>query len=260
MIISHKYKYVFAEIPHTASHSIAHQLLTHYDGEQILGHHSNITLFMGQATKETKGYFKFATIRNPLDTAVTDYNKLLGNHKGQYTNPDQLLKNGGFVTDQHLREFAFIHDNDADFSAFFKRFRNKLYNNWFLVGDQHYDHIIRFESLQDGFSEALNKIGIEQVEPVGHANPTKMKKKKFDEFYTPEIYADVAKSYGPFLQKWGYGFPESWGELDIPLSSKLQFGLLTGGARFAANFMALDQDDPTLSKIKQWVDKATRRK
>lgn len=259
MIVSHKYKYVFAEIPHTASHSIAQQLLTHYEGEQILGHHSNITLFMGQADKETRKYFKFATVRNPLDTAVTDYNKLLGNHKGQYTNPDQLLSNGGFVTPQHLREFAFIHDNNADFPAFFRKFRNKLYNNWFLVGDQHYDHIIRFENLQASFSEVLQKLGIEQVEPIGHANPTKLKKKRFDEFYTPDIYADVARSYGPFLKKWGYGFPEAWGEVSIPLASKIQFGLLDGAARVASNYFTLDQNHPQLARIKRMIDKLTSR-
>ena len=259
MIISHKYRYVFAEIPHTASHSIAHQLLKHYGGEQIHRHHSNITIFMGQADAKTRGYFKFASIRNPLDTAVTDYNKLLGNHKGQYTKEAALLRNGGFVTEQHLREFDFIHDNNADFPTFFRKFRNKLYNNWFLIGHRHYDHIIRFESLQDSFAQVLRKLGIEQVEAVGHTNPTRMKKKVFGEYYTPDVYGEVARSYGPFLQKWGYGFPSEWGDLKIPLTSTLQFRALDGAANLAANHFTIDQDNRALSRIKQALDKFTSR-
>lgn len=257
MIISHKYKYVFAEIPHTASHSIAHELLTHYAGEQIHRHHSNITIFMGHANETTKNYFKFASIRNPLDTAVTDYNKLLGNHKGQYTNESQLLKNGGFVTEEHLREFNFIHENNADFPAFFRQFRSKLYNNWFLVGHQHYDHIIRFENLQESFSEVLGRLGIEQVAAIGHTNPTRMKKKGFAEFYTPDIYGDVARCYGPFLEKWGYGFPPEWGPLRVPLSSRMQFRALDSTANIAANHFTVDQDNAVLSRIKRTIDRLT---
>src|SRR5690606_30771815 len=121
MIVSHKYKYVFVEVPHTGSHSVSQQLLEHYAGEQTLRHHGNITLFLSRASREEKSYFKFATVRNPLDTAVTDYTKMLGNHKGQFTNPEMLLENGGFITKQHLEEFHFIHANNADFPTFFKK-------------------------------------------------------------------------------------------------------------------------------------------
>lgn len=214
---------------------------------------------MGSANQTTRDYFKFASIRNPLDTAVTDYNKLLGNHKGQYTNPASLIENGGFVTKQHLEEFNFIHSTNASFADFFRRFRNKLYNNWFLVGHQHYDHIIRFEDLQSSFSEALSKLGINQVEAIGHVNPTRMKKKHFSDFYPPEIYADVARSYGPFLEKWGYGFPESWGEIEVPVASRIQFNAMDKAAYLVAQRFTIDQDHRALSRVKRVIDSFTSR-
>lgn len=260
MIISHKYRYVFVEVPHTGSHSIAQQLLKHYAGEQIVRHHANITLFLAKASREERAYFKFATVRNPLDTAVTDYTKMLGNHKDQFTNPKALIENGGFITKQHLAEYRFIHENNADFPAFFKRFRNKLYNNWFLVGEQHFDYVIRFESLQDSFAEVLKRIGIEQQEPLPHVNPTKLKRKRFVEFYTPDIYPDAARAYGPFLNKWGYGLPPEWGPVAIPKSAELQFRLLDGVGRIASNHFALDPDHPFIARTKAFVDRLTSRR
>lgn len=260
MIVSHKYRYVFVEVPHTGSHSISQQLLENYAGEQTLRHHGNVTLFLGRATWEERRYFKFATVRNPLDAAVTDYTKMLGNHKDQFTNPDMLLENGGFITKRHLEEFRFIHSNGAGFPSFFKKFRNKLYNNWFLIGDQHFDYVIRFEALQENFAEVLRRIGIDQKEPLRHVNPTRLKRKRFAEFYTPGIYADVARSYGPFLRKWGYGFPPEWGNLTIPKSSELQFRTLDRMARIASNHLTLDPDNPTLAKAKSWIDRATSRR
>ncbi|MEO0578888.1 MAG: hypothetical protein AAFZ58_09380, partial [Pseudomonadota bacterium] len=180
-------------------------------------------------------------------------------HKGQYTNPAMLIENGGHITADHLREFNFIRDNNADFSAFFAKFRAKLYNNWFLVGDQHLDYVIRFENLQDGFSEVLSRLDIEQEEPIPHVNRTKGKEQSFEDFFAPDVHAMVAASYGPFMQKWGYSFPESWGDVRIPTWSQVQFQALDGAARIAAGFMTLDPDHPVLHRAKKTVDFATRK-
>jgi len=259
MIISHKHRFVFVEIPHTGSHSISEQLVKHYGGEPILRKHANVTQFLGQASVEERAYFKFATVRNPLDTATTDYSKLKNDHKGQFTNPAMLIENGGHVTRDHLSEFNFIRDNAAEFPAFFKAFRGRLYNNWFLVGDQHFDLVIRFENLQRGFSEVLERLGVEQVEEIPHVNRTTGKESSYEDFFTPEIYGLAAACYGPFMKKWGYAFPASWGALSVPRWSRLQFSAIDGAARTAAALMTLDPDHPLLHRMKKTLDAATRR-
>jgi len=260
MIISHEHRFVFVEIPHTASHSIAQQLIAHYGGKPILRKHANVTQFLGSATAEEKSYFKFATVRNPLDTAATDYAKLKGNHKGQFTNPKMLIENGGHVTKDHLREFRFIQDNTADFSSFFSTFRCKLYNNWFLVGHQHLDYIIRFENLQEGFSEVLRRLRIEQVEAIPHVNKTKGKNSSYEDFYASDIYQRAAACYGPFMEKWDYSFPGEWGEVAIPRMSRLQFALVDQGANLGANFVMIDPNHPVFHRAKKALDFMTRRK
>ena len=136
----------------------------------------------------------------------------------------------------------------------------KLYNNWFLVGDQHLDYVIRFESLQEGFSEVLRRLGIEQVEPIPHVNRTKGKEGSYEDFFTPEIYALTAACYGPFMKKWGYPFPDSWGDLSVPGWSLAQFQALDGAARLVSGFATLDPDHPVLHRLKKSVDLLTRRK
>ena len=260
MIVSHKYRFLFVEIPHTGSHSISEQLVAHYGGEPILRKHANVTQFLGQANEDEKSYFKFATVRNPLDTATTDYAKLKNNHKGQFTNPAMLLENGGHVTSDHLREFDFIQEDGSDFSAFFRKFRSKLYNNWFLVGDQHFEYVIRFERLQEGFSEVLNRLNVEQLEPIPHVNRTKGKEKSYQEFYAPDIYELAAACYGPFMSKWGYTLPESWGNVSAPLTSRLQFAVIDRSARLISQFTALDPDHPALHRAKKILDSATKKR
>ncbi len=257
LIVSHRHRFVFIEVPHTGSHSIAKQLIAHYGGKQILRHHANVTQFLAQASKDEKRYFKLATVRNPLDSATTDYCKLRDNHRGQYTNPAQRLENGGQVTSEHLREYRFIRDQQADFPTFFATFRNRLYNNWFLVGDYYFDHVIRFENLQEGFSEFLKLVGVEQIEPVGHVNPTKGKKASFESFYTHEIRRQAASCYGPFMRKWGYDFPDGWDGVHSPWFRELQFKILDRCVGLAARFVTLDPDNRVLAKAKKIADRMT---
>lgn len=257
MIISHKYRFLFVEVPYTASHSISEQLIAHYGGQRILRKHANVTQFLGMASATEKSYFKFATVRNPLDSATTDFSKLKSNHKEQFTNPAMLIENGGHVTADHLGEFRFIQANDADFSAFFAEFRNRLYNNWFLIGDRNYDFVIRFEDLQSGFSQVLDKLGVEQADPVPHVNRTKGKERSYLDFYTPDIYQQAIRYYGPFMRKWGYEIPKLWGDVKIPLLSQVQFSMIDGAAQVASRIMPMNPDNPFIHRAKKTVDWVT---
>ena len=73
MIVSHEHRYVFIEVPHTASVAISTELRENYDGQRFLRKHATYRDFLRQATPEQRGYFAFAAVRNPLDVAVSRY-------------------------------------------------------------------------------------------------------------------------------------------------------------------------------------------
>jgi len=254
MIISHKYRYLFVEVPHTGSHSIASELIDFYAGERILRKHANLTQFMAQATPDERKYFIFGTVRNPLDAALTDYYKLESNHREQFTNPAMLMSNGGHVTAQHLKEFELVHRQGASFPEFLKAFRKKVYHNWFLVGASRFDYVLRFENLSTDYARLIQLLGIELVRDLPHVNPTKKKARDFQAAYPPEMHAFVARYYGPFMRRWGYEFPESWGKVHVPWSSRLRFAVVEALVGAAARFMKLDPDNPRINRLKRLVD------
>jgi len=254
MIISHEHRYLFVEVPHTGSHSIASELIKFYGGERILRKHANLTQFMAQATPDERAYFIFGTVRNPLDAALTDYSKLQSNHREQFTNPAMLMANGGHVTEQHLREFDFVHNHGRSFPEFLRAFRRKVYHNWFLVGAQRFDYVLRFEQLAADYATVINLLGLELVRNLPHVNPTKKKARDFQAEYPPEIRPFVARYYGPFMRRWGYEFPESWDKLHVPLSSRVRFVVVEAVVGSAARFIKLDPDNPGINRLKRLVD------
>ena len=46
MIISHKYKYLFVELPRTGTESIKNELIEYYDGHEIHSKHSRYSKFI----------------------------------------------------------------------------------------------------------------------------------------------------------------------------------------------------------------------
>ena len=121
MIISHKHRYLFIQLPHTGSSSIAKELRKHYDGEPIHRKHTTYHRFLKTASPDEKAYFTFSGIRHPINEVISIYYKLKTNHEG-YDNPSFFSENGGFVTKRMRKRFRFVQDVKTDFERFFKKY------------------------------------------------------------------------------------------------------------------------------------------
>jgi predicted acetyltransferase len=104
MIISHKYKFLFIGLPFSASSAISKELYLKYDGEPFLNKHSLYHDFKKVAKAEERKFFVFAVLRNPMQIAVTVYEKMKANTKGNFTNPELFLEKGGHITKKAQRD------------------------------------------------------------------------------------------------------------------------------------------------------------
>jgi len=219
MIISHKHKYLFVELPRTGSSAISKELCTNYDGVQILYKHAAYNDFLKSATAQEKRYFVFSCLRNPLDDAVSLYFKYKTDHRKKFSR----MKSGRIITYSSRRRFNFIQNTNADFPTYFMKFYKIPYNNWSSLSHKKFDYVIRFENLQDDFAKVLRSIGIEQKRPLLSVNKTKGRERDFLSYYTPETIARAKWVFGPFMKEWGYEFPPEWGDESVPWSSQMAF-------------------------------------
>jgi len=230
MIISHKHKYLFVELPMTGSTAISKELRENYEGISILHKHSTYYDFLKLATEAEKRYFVLAGIRHPLDQVVSHYFKFKTDHRSQFTNEKNLGKHSQNLSHKlafdysHLRRFKFIQENEADFTAFFLKFYKIPYNNWSSMAHDRFDFIIRFESLADDFAKVIELMGLELKRPLPSENKTAKKKKDFFSYYdTPEAIERAKRVFGPYMQKWGYEFPAAWGDHQVSWWDQIEF-------------------------------------
>jgi hypothetical protein len=231
VIISHKNRFLFVELPLTASTAISKELRENYGGEKILFKHATYDDFKRVATPDELSYFVFSVIRNPLDKAVSHYFKYKTDHKGQYSNPKQNLgkKILKFWTDRYLhgRRYRFVKEDHAGFPDFFLRFYWLPYSDWSVLSHKSFNNIIRFECLQDDFAKTLRMIGVEPVRPLPSRNQTAEKEKTFVEYYPPEIVPRAKRVFGPYMRYWGYEFPENWGPCKVSAFDSLFYQTVT---------------------------------
>jgi hypothetical protein len=226
MIISHKYKFVFIGLPFSASSAISKELHLQYEGAPYLRKHSLYHEFEKVSTKNEKDYFVFAVLRNPMEIAVTVYEKMRANAKGNFTNPKLFKENGGHITKHQRQRFNFIQDKNASFQEYFTKFFKKPYDNFSSLTLDSCDFIIRYENIASDYLLALEKAGIESLKPLPVANKTAGKKNDLSLYYTDEIKEQAIYVFAPFLEKYGYNFLAKWGQIKTPISSSIQFKIL----------------------------------
>ena len=219
MIVSHEHRFVFVQIPHTASTGIGRYLVNHYGGKEVLAKHSTLDEFLALAPPEWHGYYKFGAIRHPLDDVLSMYFKLRNNHLGLYSEgiqetpvhslerPHEIIANVRRGQEGTRRSYA-IREHDLDFEGYFDRFLKVPYLSLVTLAQSRYDAIMQFEHIETDLERCLGEIGIEQPEPLPFENPTENRTGDWRAHYTPGMYAKATRLFGPFMKLWDYPFPD----------------------------------------------------
>jgi hypothetical protein len=225
MVVSHLHKYLFLEIPLTGSWAIRSELCELYGGVPILHKHATYPEFLSSATAAERRYFVFATVRNPLDKLVSRYYKLKTDHKGAFSDPKSTERLTVDFSDR--RKYEFITDTGATFATFLREFGRRPYGSFLDISADYVDFVIRFERLQEGFSEVLRLLGLEQVRRVPLVNKTRGRETDWVSYYTPDIIERAKKTCGPFMERWDYEFPPGWGEYKVSWITRAQDRLVS---------------------------------
>lgn len=224
MIISHRHRYLFIELPRTGSTAIRRELRENYDGEPILQKHSTYEQFRAQASEDERSYFVFSGIRHPMDDVVSQYFKLKTDHNRRMTDPTRAPKSKPLlnrIVDRTV--FRYLQRTNAEFADYFMRYHWLPYDRWSSLSHDRFDFIIRFECLADDFETVLRRIGIEPVRRLPQVNTTAARERHFTDYYPPRTWKRARRVFGPFMERWGYEFPPEWNVGPVSRAEQLQY-------------------------------------
>ena len=99
----------------------------------------------------------FAVLRNPMEIAITVYEKMKANAKGNFTNPTLFVENGGHITKNKEEHLISYITKKATFQQYFNKFFNKPYDNLASLTLGYCDYVIRYENIREDYLIALQK-------------------------------------------------------------------------------------------------------
>ncbi len=205
MIISHKYKYIFVELPRTGTTAISKKLVNDFAGESILIKHASLKNFKKIYKDQYKDYFVFSCIRNPLDRTVSLYEKLM---KETLYGENYKSKNIFSLKNIYYSgRLKFLKSNKS-FEEYFLKFYKLPYDDWSSLDHLKMNYIIRFEHLQADFEKVLNQLNISVEEShIPIVNKTKDKKQYLEYFNSHKIKKRACFVFGSFCEKFDYELP-----------------------------------------------------
>ncbi|MEM1145317.1 MAG: hypothetical protein AAGI88_22285 [Pseudomonadota bacterium] len=257
MVISHKYKYVFIELPYTATRAISDELRRNYDGVEILNKHSNYPEFAKFATETELDYFVFCGIRNPLQIPISLYLKYRNTETSALWLGDPGRSEAKNLVSRvydllAVQKVRMAKKDEVSFDDYFLQNYRVPFDNWSRVTLPHCDYVLRFEELQEGFASVLEKIGIQQVRDLPRRGNAVAWSHDPSEYYGTRSIVRAKWVFAPYMRRWGYSLPEQWGGFDAtPLTDTVD-GIMSIGRSFYWKHLRSLLDSDLRKAAKAW--------
>lgn len=201
--ISHRYRFVYFEVPKTGTRSLLNLLTEHVaitQMEKRLG-------FL-----EYPDYRRFAFVRNPWDRILSCYlDKIKKDEKFE----DKHFKDGvmrkfhkfnvfyaGMPFDEFVHAVGKIPDEIAD-GHFASQYRRLV-----LDGEIVIDRLAKFENFWEETSNFLKTVGLDVSLQVPHLNKSE-RSKPYTEYYNDETIRVVEERFKEDIQLFGYQFDQA---------------------------------------------------
>lgn len=226
-VYSLQHRYIFFANPQTASKAIARTLREALDGQAIperevvrngvviaKKHHATWSDLQaaGLMTREQlDGLFKFTCVRNPYDLLVSRYLK----RRGRFTEAPEQYK--WAQHNERIRNSMGAAQELTFPQWVAQEFKRHAEKGRTVTGPLEYldpaDHVIRFEALQAGFDEVVQRLGFAEPIALLSENVTSERKtgdasrrKHYTEFYDAPSRELVGRIYAPIIERFGYRF------------------------------------------------------
>jgi hypothetical protein len=194
-MISHRLRCAYVHVPKTGGHSIDRFFIDR--GLVSVGRWHATATELRRKIDPGKGYFLFATVRNPWDRFLSEYMWQASAFPSQIPTP---WGNKAITFADYCRsDFAWYPDTEI---------RNGHLSDQagFVFDDGDHsivDLVVRFERLQEGFAEVCQRLGLSKT-TLPHLNRTEHV--PYWHYYTDELIELVAKRYERDIRLLGYTF------------------------------------------------------
>ena len=136
-----------------------------------------------------------------------------------------IVKKLGLLFAKHYfsKRHNYVKSRNASFSDYFLKYYKYPYMDWNILAHKRFNHVIRFENLNDDFQKVLDLLGLESKRDLPLVNKTKGRDREFLSYFDEKSILRAKKVFGIYLKELNYEFPSEWGTHEISNIERFKF-------------------------------------
>jgi hypothetical protein len=219
-ILCREINLLFIEYPRTGCTAIGDYLRDNYNGVRIPCKHISLSEALEKIDRP-EGLYKAVGIRNPFDSAVSQYHKskdVRGTDERYMTFIQEYIRN--FMRQCHLEQWNFEEYmqrmgrvDEISSNAKVAKLRRSIYWPVFIndIITNRFDKLIRFEHLNDDLMEMIENLSSEMPRSelrYKNITPKKNSLGDYRNYYTDSIREMMENAFANFCEYTGYSFED----------------------------------------------------
>lgn len=220
-VLSQPLSYLFIMAPRTACTATGVHLCKQYEGwwlpeRDIHDANGNILVQRKHSTvrqlvrhalitpRQVEELFVFTAVRNPFDSLVSLWVKKTTSYQPLLDDPDSFVNRvPGFADDMRwMLDHTFSEWVQRQYGHLRDGRPRHLYGGYMADAD----FIMRFETLQEDFVQAMERVGVDDVVDIPVLNVTEERTPDYRDYYTDRARRLVERVFEADLKRFGYDF------------------------------------------------------
>ncbi len=196
MLVSHRHRLVFVQVPQTGCTAVGEWMTEHLDAVSVLRKHSTLSQAKRVLGSEIDGYLVVASVRDSLDQFVSSFHKL--------ERAPIRGKSAGWPRANTAARARWASEGERTLDDYIDRWVRRVHAPVYVLSLRECDVVIRYERLQEDVAQLSERIGAGRLPEVPTVNETDRVRRDLSDLVSAKNYARVERLHRAYRHEFGY--------------------------------------------------------
>ncbi len=196
MIISHRHRFVYVQVPQTGSTALGDWMIEHLDGLDVLRKHTTLAEARRVLGVHIEGYLVVASVRDSIDQFVSSFYKIVRDREAEGVEPGRSASRAART--------SWASSGAPTLDDYVTTFVRRVHAPAWVACIRRADLVIRYEQFDADVGEMARRLGVTDVPPVPVMNTTPRPDHNAAELLTPQNLARLRRYHRPFRSEFHY--------------------------------------------------------
>ncbi len=196
MIVSHRHRFVYVQVPQTGSTALGHWMVDHLEGLDLLRKHTTLAEAHRVIGGSIDDYLVVASVRDSIEQFVSSFYKIV-------RDSEKGTPGRGRIAKRHVRT-SWAAGTEATLDGYVDTFVRRVHAPVWALCIRRADVVIRYETIDADVAGLAMRLGVTDAPEIPIVNTTPRPPEQAQDLLTVENFAKLSRFHQPFRSEFGY--------------------------------------------------------